>query len=254
MILILGGSGFVGSAFARWCERAGADYRIVTRENYPQYVGIPCDILINANGNSRKPLAASQPLVEFDASVRSVRQSLVDFKAATYVHLSSCDVYPDCSSPDATQESQVPFVDEQSPYGFHKYLAEQCVRHGTRQWLIFRSGGFVGPGLKKNAIFDILHGTSLWLDPSSELQYLSTDAAADLAMELVSRGISREVFNLCGDGTIRLQEIIDLTGSSVQSVPGSPRVHYHVSIGKLQRYMPVPATRDEVRNFLGMPR
>ena len=166
-VFLIGGEGFVGSAYARLLARTGIEHAIITRANYDHLVGQHCDVLINANGNSRKPLAVSDPLADFDASVRSVRASLVDFQFERYVHLSSCDVYPDCSSPETTQESVPPEIGRQSPYGFHKYLAEQCVQHAAANWQVFRLGGFVGPGLKKNAIFDILHGGPLWLDPAN---------------------------------------------------------------------------------------
>src|SRR5881397_1495230 len=99
MIFILGGEGFVGSAFARLCQAQRRPYASITRENYRDFIGKSCEVLVNANGNSRKTLAANAPLSDFDASVRSVRQSLIDFRPETYVLLSSCDVYPDCSAP-----------------------------------------------------------------------------------------------------------------------------------------------------------
>src|SRR5438132_11823325 len=104
MIYVLGGGGFVGSALVRHCQRRGIDHVVLTRENYAAYIGTHCDVFINANGNSKKQRARQWPLQEFDASVRSVRASLVDFRADFYVYLSSCDVYADCSSPQTTTE------------------------------------------------------------------------------------------------------------------------------------------------------
>ena len=249
MIFLIGGRGLVGSAFARQCEAQGLPYAILDRESYPIYRGRSCRLLINANGNSRKPLAVSDPLADFDASVRSVRASLVDFQFERYVHLSSCDVYPDCSSPETTQESVAPDISRQSPYGFHKYLAEQCVQHAAADWQIFRLGGFVGPGLKKNAIFDILHGGPLWLDPASELQFLHTDDAARIVLQLAHSGPGREVFNLCGKGTVALSDVMASTGLEVPVKPNSPRVRYAVSIEKLNRLAEIPDTRSTVLRF-----
>src|SRR5262249_8717879 len=138
MILVLGGNGFVGSGFARTLRAKGRQFEIVTRSNYPSYVGRACDILINANGNSKKFLAKDDPKFEFHASVASVRNSLADFRYDKYVFLSTGDVYPDRSSPKSTHEDAVIDVSKQSPYGFHKYLAELCVRHAAGSWLIVR--------------------------------------------------------------------------------------------------------------------
>jgi len=254
MIFILGGNGFVGSALARYCRRRELAHEVITRENYAAFVGRSCDVLVNANGNSRKFLAAQQPLEEFDASVRSVRASLVNFPAGHYVHLSSCDVYPDCSSPEATQEEQSPDVSRQSPYGFHKYLAEQCVRHQAPRWLVLRMGGFVGPGMKKNPIFDILQGGPLWLDPASRLQFLHTDALAEIVFQLIQQQVHGQVLNACGAGLIELREVLEAAGGAVAVRPGSPTVRYDVSIRRLQAYVSVPSTRPTVLEFVARAR
>lgn len=250
MHFILGGAGFVGSAYARALARAGRPHVVLTRDNYADYVGQRCDVFINANGNSKKFLAQRAPLEDFDASVRSVRQSLVDFRCGTYVFLSSCDVYPDCSTPATTREDQPLNVAAQSPYGFHKYLAEQCVQHAAPRWLVFRQGGFVGPGLWKNAIHDILQGGPLWLDPASELQFLHTDAAAALVLELIDRGLEGQVVNLCGQGTVALAEVCALVGRHVEVKPGSPCARYEVNVERLARLIDVPPTRPAVLQFV----
>src|SRR5712692_2731904 len=69
MIFVLGGAGFVGSAFVRVAAAAGRECVVIRRDNYREYTGRRCDLLVNANGNSRKPLARQAPLEEFDASV-----------------------------------------------------------------------------------------------------------------------------------------------------------------------------------------
>lgn len=250
MIFILGGRGFIGSAFVRACAAAGRAYTILDRNNYTACVGQACEIFVNANGNSKKFLSQREPVSDFDASVRSVRACLEDFQSDCYVHLSSCDVYADCSSPYTTREDQVFDVAQQSPYGFHKYLAEQCVQHVGKRWLIARLGGFVGPGLKKNAIFDILNGGPLWLDPDSQLQFMETDQAAKIILQLVDQGKTQEIFNLCGRGVVRLRDVIDHVGHAVPVSPHSPRVRYDVSIEKVSGWVDVPETRQAVFAFV----
>ena len=249
-IFILGGRGMLGSAFADYCEKSGRPYTVIARGDYAALRGRSCDIFVNANGNSRKPLASAQPLEDFEASVRSVRASLVDFRYRRYVHLSSCDVYPTCDSAETTREEQTLNPARQSPYGFHKYLAEQCVQHVAREWLILRFGGFVGPGLKKNAIYDILHGGPLYLDPASELQYLHTARAAEIAFRLLDGGVGNEVFNVCGKGVVRLSEVAALSPTPVIAKPGSPLVRYEISLEKLSRHVAPPETRPEVLAFV----
>lgn len=250
MIHILGGNGFVGSGLVRGCRGRGLEHQALDRANYAALAGRRCDVFINANGNSWKPLARQRPLDDFDANVRNVRRSLLDFPADLYVHLSSCDVYPDCSSPEVTREDAVPDVSRQSPYGFHKFLGEQCVRHQARRWLVLRLGGMVGPGLRKNAVFDVLHGGPLWLDPRSRLQFMHVDDVAQIVLSLIQRGIENEVLNVCGRGLIEISEVVRAAGCEVPVQPGSPTVCYDVSIEKLAGLVDVPETRPAVLSFV----
>jgi nucleoside-diphosphate-sugar epimerase len=251
MIFIIGGRGFLGSAFARVCERMGRPYEIVDVDNYAEYRGKHCELLINANGNSVKWLSHKEPMTDFDASVRSVRASLVDIDCKRYIHVSTCDVYPDCSLPETTDEAQSLEPGRQSPYGFHKYLAEQCVMHGAERWMIVRMGGFVGPGMKKNAIFDILHGEKLWLDPGSELQFLHTEDAARIVLALHDQhGLDREIVNVCGDGVVKLADAMRWAGRDVPVDGEAKQVRYEISIEKLKGLVDVPKTRETVRQFV----
>jgi nucleoside-diphosphate-sugar epimerase len=209
-----------------------------------------CDVLINANGNSKKFLAKDDPKLEFQASVASVRNSLVDFKFKKYVFLSTSDVYPDCSAPALTDEDMLLPVDRQSPYGFHKHMAELCVRHAARDWLIVRQGGFVGPGMKKNAVFDVLNGEKLWVHPDSRFQFIGTEDSAKIVMQLVHDGVSNEVFNLSGSGTISVQDIMRMAGRSIPSIADATPVHCEMSLAKISRHCKVPSTEASVKAFL----
>lgn len=256
MITIIGGNGFVGSAYARLLEARGIAHRIVTRENYDSLKGTSCDVLINANGNSRKFLAAREPLNEFDQSVRSVARSLEDFRCQTYVFLSTGDVYPDQTSPQVTGEDQAIEAGRQSRYGLHKYLAEQLVRGTQKQWLVMRMGGFVGPELKKNAIYDMLTGAAVWLSPQSELQFISTDQAAELVWGLVTAGVRNEIVNLGAAGTVNLGTLHRQIGSSSQFQPDAPTVRFELSLEKLGRLRgaTLPRSQDEVDAFIAAQR
>ncbi len=240
----------MGSAVARYCRENQIEHEIITKQNYRDFIGKQCDILINSNGNSKKFLANQDPFEDFQLSVSSVRSSLIDIKFDKYVFFSSCDVYNDCSEPSLNDEEALIDISKQSAYGFHKYIAEQCVRHAASDWLVIRFGGFIGEGLKKNPIYDIMHGGPLWLDPGSELQYLNTNVAATLVMELIARNIQNETFNLCGDGLVELEEVIREWGKQVEIKPNSPKVLYNVNVNKVKKYVEIPSSRDAVFDFL----
>ncbi len=250
MIFILGGNGFVGSGLVRYCVANNLPHQVITRDNYKNFIGQHCEVFINANGNSKMYLARQNPLEDFEASVRSVRASLCDFPTDYYIYLSSCDVYPDYSSPETTTEEIEIEVSKQRPYGFHKYLAEQCVRHQAKEWLILRLGGLIGPHMIKNPIFDILNNQPLWLDPSSEMQFIHTDTAAKITFEMINKKISSEIINVCGEGTIALTEVINAVNRPINIREGSPRVQYNVSTQKLKEITQPSATRQVVLDFV----
>ena len=252
MITIIGGNGFVGSAYVRLLAARGIAHQVVTRENYDSLRGTACDVLINANGNSKKFLASREPLNEFDQSVRSVTQSLQDFPCSTYVLLSTGDVYPDQSSPEVSREDQVIDPARQSRYGLHKSLAEQLVRGTQKNWLVMRMGGFVGPGLKKNAIHDMLTGAPVWLSPTSELQFISTDRAAELVWGMVQKGVRNEIVNLGATGTVNLGALHRKIGSASAFMTDAPAIRYEVCLDKLAKLSAVtlPRSQDEVDAFV----
>ncbi len=189
-VCLLGSTGFVGSAFANIFQREGIDFHGIHSRNYEQYIGTEYDILINTNGSSTKYLADKNPRLDFTLNVRSVVDSLHDFKFRLYVYLSSIDVYNNVSDPSQNHE-EVPIDSVKlSNYGFHKYLAELAVRKYAVDWLIFRLGGMVGKGLKKNPIFDLIHGQPLRVHPDSAYQYINTDDVARFVWQIALTRLS----------------------------------------------------------------
>jgi nucleoside-diphosphate-sugar epimerase len=251
LIFLIGGYGFVGSAFARLLGRSGHEFHIITRQSWSDFRGMSCDVLINANGNSKKFMADRDPKWEFDASVASVVASLADFKSSRYVLLSTGDVYPSQDTPDVTGEDQEINKRELSRYGLHKRVAEEIVQAVHPSALVMRMGGFVGPGLKKNAIYDILNGPEIWLHPDSELQFISTDRAAELVWRLVELGVTNDLINLGARGVVRIGDIQTRVGSKVPFASGAKRARFELNLAKLERLCgSVPKTADEVAKFL----
>jgi nucleoside-diphosphate-sugar epimerase len=252
VIYVLGGGGFVGSAYVRLLTELGLPVKAITRSNYDELRGSSCAVLVNANGNSKKFLSTRDPLWDFDASVRSVVASLEDFKAERYVFLSSGDVYPETNSPAVTREDQAIDLGCISRYGLHKFLAEQIVRSVHPSWLVVRMGGFVGEGLRKNAIFDMLTGAPVWLSPDSALQFIDTADAARIVWDLVEAGRQGEVVNMSAEGTLHLGAFHHAIGSSSTFKPDAPTVRYELSLDRLlvlRGGAALPRTEDCVMRF-----
>lgn len=253
-VTIIGAEGFVGSAFAAYLSSLhGFEVICVTRRNYADTAGTGSDIVIETACNSKKYLSDRQPLEEFDLSVTHRLRTLRDFPADLHVHISSVDVYSDLTSPETTREESASDLSEVSHYGFHKLLAEQTVRHYTDRWLIVRLAGMVGAGLRKNPVYDILHGEPLRIHPRSQYQFMDTADMARIAWTLVERGISRETFNVCGEGVISPSEIAALAGRemnlSLVEPTAQPRV-VNINTEKISKMMSIPQTCETVARFI----
>ena len=252
MIFILGGEGYVGQAYARLMVALGKPFAVITRSNYQDFVGKSCELLINANGNSKKFLADRDPVWDFDASVASVVRSIENFKAQRYVLLSSGDVYPEQSCPDVTREDLELDTRRMSRYGLHKRMAETMALSVHPRALVMRMGGFVGPGMKKNAVFDMLNDQKVWLHPDSELQFISTDAAAMLVWSLIDRGVEGEIVNLGATGTVRIGTLHKRIGSRAPYADDPRKVRFELSTEKLRNLSgtDLPSSEGEIETFL----
>jgi nucleoside-diphosphate-sugar epimerase len=253
MILLLGGQGFVGSAFGRLFATRGIAHESITRGSYAKAVGRAGAILINASANSRKYLADRDWHADFEASVASVARTLCDFTADLYVLISSVDVYNVLDDPAQNGEEAVIDPFRLSTYGFHKYLAEACVRRHARRWLIVRLAGMVGPGLKKNPVFDVLHGRPLSIHPDSAYQFMSTDAAADVVWRLIEAGVTNRIVNVCGQGVMSPTTIGELAGKplivSPEAAASPPRV-VHINTRLAGNFVTLPDTAATIAAFV----
>lgn len=250
--IILGGHGFLGSALAAEAAKYGWETVLVNRSDYQKCVGMSCDLLINADGNSKKYLADQDANIDFDLSVRSVSLSLHDIQAKLYVYLSSIDVYSNKNNPACNHEESIIVQEKISCYGFHKFLAEQLVRQLAKSWLILRLGGFVGPGLKKNSIYDMLKSQPVRVHPDSRYQYLDAASMAAIVLQLIESGLHKTIFNLTGEGTVSIREIAKLIpGEPLAGAPldKSPE-HYEINISKVKTVAAIPSTRKTVERFV----
>ncbi|HLP76281.1 MAG TPA: NAD(P)-dependent oxidoreductase [Candidatus Paceibacterota bacterium] len=253
-VTVIGANGLVGSAFVRLLRKQpNVELICVTRQNFETLPVIPSDVVIEAACNSKKFLADQDPVSEFDASVTHRLKSLQRFPATLQLHISSVDVYSDLTSKLQTEENSIIDPAQTSRYGFHKYLAEKLVQHYSPGWLILRLAGMVGPGLRKNPVYDILNGLPLRIHPESRYQYMLTDDVARVAWALVEARITNEIFNICGEGLISMEEIARLAGRSLNlsALPpnSAPRV-VDASNAKVSRRFPTPKTTDAIREFI----
>ncbi len=250
--LVVGASGFLGSSVAAEAVCRGYAVVSVTRNNYLQHIGKEADLLINAAGNSRKFLDTQDPAKGFDASVGSVMRVLQDFRFGYYVQLSSGAVYPSEGNPACNAEDVELQTDKMTHYGFHKWMAEQLVKHYAPRYLILRLGGFVGPNLKKNAVYDLLTDGNVFVHPGSEFQLMDTRDMARCVFDLCEVAQPNGVMNMSALGTVSVRQIAEWAGVDVAEQADSlPLVRAELNLGKVSTCLELPTTEASVKRFVG---
>lgn len=251
--IVVGAKGFIGSAIAAEATARGYALTALDIDNYVEHQGQEADLLINAAGNSRKFIDNQDPVRGYDLSVTSVMNVLHDFRYEFYIHLSSGAVYPSESDPRHNSENTPLDPARMTRYGFHKWLAEQVVRHYAPQHLILRLGGFVGPGLLKNAVYDLLSGSPLFVHPDSEFQYMDTRDLARSLFDLYENPPPPDSpLNLSSRGVVSVRQVAEWAG--VELAPDAnrlPRTRAELNVDRAAQILDLPETEATVRRFIG---
>lgn len=251
--LVIGAIGFIGSAVAAEAGRRGYAVSAVDLDNYKEFLsGGEFDLVINAAGNARKFIDDQDPVKGYELSVTSVMRALHDFRFRFYVQLSSGAIYPDEGHPRKNSETTPLHPSRMTRYGFHKWLAEQLVEHYAPRHLLVRMGGFVGPGLRKNALYDLLTGGPLFVHPDSEFQYMDTRDLARTVFELYEGAAGGEaLLNLSACGTVSVRQAAAWAGRELPEASLSrPKVRAELNVERAARLVSLPETTETVRRFI----
>ena len=190
-ILILGSEGFIGSHLVQFYLQKsyvvfGCDLNKESKHpiNYIQAniqpdfeslrlaIKVDLNFCINASGNGDVNLSVVNPSADFESN------SILPFKILDYLRqhhpscgflqISSAAVYGEVKVSPIIEQSNIQPI---SPYGWHKFLAEQICVSSTQLYgmktAIVRPFSVYGPGLKKQLLWDIFKKSEL--DESIEL-------------------------------------------------------------------------------------
>jgi nucleoside-diphosphate-sugar epimerase len=244
---IIGANGFLGKTLAQRFTLLGQVYGI-TRQNYEHFKQESFDVLVNADGNSRRYWANQNPVEDFEASVKSVYRSLFDFNTERYVFISTSDVYPLQGNENTREDIGVDQV--LSPYGFNKLLAERIVRNYSASYLILRCSALIGKDLKKGVVKDILDGTPLFVTLESKLQLITTSEVANVILYLVNRQKKNVIYNVGGRGSITVREIASMLGKKVTTRKDAMIDFHEMCVDKLASEYPLKSSAEYLNDFV----
>lgn len=150
---LIGFSGFVGSALLKQTCFSS----IFRSTNIHEIEHCEFDIVVCAGASAQKWIANRDP-----ADDRNKIDSLINYlrtiKCKKFILISTVDVFKE---PIGVDESTAVDESDLHAYGLHRRLLENFVEQYFPSYLIVRLPGLVGPGLRKNVIFDFHNSNNL---------------------------------------------------------------------------------------------
>ncbi|HEY9827864.1 MAG TPA: NAD(P)-dependent oxidoreductase [Stenomitos sp.] len=150
---LIGFSGFVGSTLLKQAHFSA----LFRSTNIHEIENREFDVVVCAGAPAQKWIANRDP-ADDRKKIDSLINHLRTIKCKNFILISTVDVFKE---PIGVDESTP--VDESGlhAYGLHRRLLEKFVEQYFPGYLIVRLPGLVGPGLRKNVIFDFLNNNNL---------------------------------------------------------------------------------------------
>lgn len=150
---LIGYTGFVGGTLLKQA-RFESLYRSL---NINDIQGASFDQLVCAGAPAQKWIANREPDADRQ-NINTLIDQLRTVRCKTFVLISTVDVFGDPVGVD--EDSHVEEAGLHA-YGLHRRYLEKFVEDHFAHHLIVRLPGLVGPGLRKNVIFDLLNANNL---------------------------------------------------------------------------------------------
>lgn len=163
---LIGYTGFVGGNIL---NQHSFDF-LYNSKNIEEIQGKNFDMVACAGVSAVKWLANKEPENDL-AGITILMENLKKISAKKFILISTVDVYPKTIGID---ENFVINKDELLPYGKHRRILEEFVEKNFDS-LIVRLPALFGQGLKKNPLYDLMHGNFKYINSASALQFYSLD-------------------------------------------------------------------------------
>ena len=147
---LIGYTGFIGGNLARQFDFDS----LYNSKNIEDIAGRSYDVIICAGTPGAKWLANRDSDGD-RAAIDRLFGALRMAEAGRVVYISTIDVYPSALGVD--EDTPIEVTHDSQPYGKHRLMLEKAICERFDDCLIVRLPAMFGPGLKKNAIYDLLH-------------------------------------------------------------------------------------------------
>jgi hypothetical protein len=150
---LIGYTGFVGQTLLR---QRGFE-RQYNSKTIQDIRGEALDTIVCAGAPAAKWIADRDPEADI-ANLKTLADHMGSTEARTCILVSTVDVFADSRGMDEDS----PIVEDRiTPYGRNRLWLERFVQERFERSLVVRLPGLVGPGLRKNAIFDFRNDNNL---------------------------------------------------------------------------------------------
>lgn len=207
---LIGYSGFVGSTLFKQTSFESL-YRST---DISSIQGKSFDMIVCAGASAQKWTANLEPATDWE-KIAGLIEHLRTVKCRKFVLISTVDVF---KSPVDVDEDTVVDKSGLNAYGLHRRILEEFVEEHFSNHLIVRLPGLIGPGLRKNTIFDFLNNNNLhlidsrakfqfypmvnlWYDIqaalNAELKLIHLTAEPLIMKDLLQKGFGKAFSNFC---------------------------------------------------------
>ncbi len=235
-------------------ERRGVQAAALGRGDAPPQEAF--DAVIDANGDSRRFRANQNPHESFVANVLSVSERLAAIDAGTYVYLSTIDVYGEKRGErKGSREDAAIDLSGLETYGLHKRLAELLVLHQAERPLVARLGTVIGPGLKKNPVYDALNGLPIRQTPESTLSLIELATVEDALWRLLDGGTTGIVNVTCAR-SITVARVLEMAAEATGRMDHDFHqdlltTSYDINVDRMAAMAPLPTAEEMLAAYLG---
>jgi hypothetical protein len=252
MNALIGYTGFVGGTLMR----QGSFDALFNSSNIEEIRGRRFDRVVCAGVSAVKWLANKEPEKDL-AGINRLMSCLAEVEADHFVLTSTIDVYQETAG---RTELDIPSTDGLHPYGLHRLMLESFIVKHFPSSTIIRLPALFGTGLKKNALYDLIHlNAPDKIIANGSFQWYPTRRLTRDFDAIVHAGIG--LINLTSEpvemSAIQARFFPDVAIGG--SVPLPPRydlrsVHNEVLGGRLGYHLTAGDVFDEMSSFIAQER